>query len=356
MLLYWIWLNELVGIGPILAKRLLDIFDNPEEIYKASLVDLKAIDGIGINMANKILDNKSTDKANKILEKCYKNNIKILTLNDELYHNRFKYKGSPIILYYKGSINNCEKIVSVVGTRNCTEYGKQVTRDITKYLIDEGNIILSGLSKGIEAVAHTITVKNNGRAMAFLPCGIDYIYPKEHKSLIEAIGYNGILISEYPPGDTIKKSYFLERNKRMMEWSDNVIIVEAPENSATFATVEYADKISKKVYAIPHSIYSKEGQGTNNLIYNKKAELFLPKLKPLNQNKSEKGNSNLNEIQRKIILVLKNRQIYVEELKAELKISEAMLLNELFMLELMGQLQIRGGKVDLKTTECHECK
>lgn len=192
MLLYWIWLNELDGIGPILSKRLLDVFKTPEEIYKASLTELKAIDGVGINIANRIFNNKDTEKANKILEKCYKSNIKILTLKDEFYDNRFKYKESPIILYYKGIIDKNEKLVSMIGTRNCTEYGKQATKDITKYLINEGYTIISGLSKGIEAVAHTITVKNNGRAIAFLPCGIDYIYPKEHKSLIDAIQNNGI--------------------------------------------------------------------------------------------------------------------------------------------------------------------
>lgn len=345
MLLYWIWLNELEGIGPVLSKRLLDVFNSPEEIYKANLVDLKAVDGVGVNLANKILDNKSIEKANKILEKCYKNNINILTLNDELYNNRFKYKGSPVILYYKGSINNSEKLVSVIGTRNCSEYGKQVTKDITKYLIEEGDTIVSGLSKGIEAVAHTITIKNNGRSMAFLPCGIDYIYPKEHKSLIDAIAKNGVLISQYPPGDTIKKSYFIERNKRMMEWSDKVILVEAPENSSALATVEYADQISKKVYVVPHSIYSKEGQGVNNLIYNKKAELFLPRVKPLKQNKLGTINMYLNEIQRKILLTLKNKEVYVEELKQALEIDEAMLLNELSILELMGEIQIKGGKI-----------
>ncbi len=348
MLLYWIWLSEIDGIGPILAKKLLDVFSNPEEIYKANLLDLKAIDGLGSNVANRIFNNKNTEKAKELLEKCYKNNIGILTLNDELYDNRFKYKGSPIILYYKGNLNKSEKLVSVIGTRACTEYGKQVTKDITKYLIREGNTILSGISKGIEAIAQTTALKNNGRTIVFMPCGIDYIYPKEHRSLIDAISNNGVLISQYPPGDTIKKSYFFETNKRMMEWSYNVIIVEAPQKSGTLATVEYANKISKKVYAVPHSIYSKEGQGTNNLIYNEKAVMFLPKLKPLKQMDLETQNVDLNEVQIKILKELKDREINVEELKQSLKINEVMLLNELFILELMGKLQIKGGMVSAK--------
>ena len=128
-------------------------------------------------------------------------------------------------------------------TRIISEYGKQVTKDITNYLIQEGNVILSGLSKGIESIAHTVTIKNNGRTMAFLPCGIDYVYPKEHKSLINMISDFGVLLSQYQPGDKIKKSYFRERSKRIIEWSDEVILVEAWENSTVLTSIEYAHKI-----------------------------------------------------------------------------------------------------------------
>lgn len=345
MLLYWLWLNGLHGIGSVLAKRLITIFNNPENIYKAELLDLKSVDGIGTNIANSIFNNKSTEKAEKILESCCKSNIKILTINDKLYDNRFKFKESPIIFYYKGNIKQDEKSTAVIGTRNCTEYGKQAARDITKELIEEGNTIVSGLSKGIEAVAHIVALKNNGRAIAFLPCGIDYIYPKEHKKLIEAIPENGVLISQYPPGDRINRTYFLEKNKRMAEWADNIILIEATERSGTLATVEYANKISKIVYAIPHNIYSKEGQGNNKLIYNKKAELFLPELKSPKQNKLVNEATALNETQLKILSIIESKDICVEELKEILKINEDTLLNELFTLEITEKLKINSGRV-----------
>ena len=350
MLLYWLWLSGLNGIGSVLAKRLITIFNDPESIYKADLLDLKSVDGIGTNIANSIFNNKSTEKAEKILESCCKSNIKILTINDKLYDNRFKFKESPIIFYYKGNIKQNEKSTAVIGTRNCTEYGKEATRDITKKLIEEGSTIVSGLSKGIEGVANTVALKNNGRTMAFLPCGIDYIYPKEHKNLIEAIPENGALISQYPPGYKINHIYFLEKNKRIAEWADNIILIEATERSGTLATVEYANKISKIVYAIPHNIQAKEGQYNNSLIYNRKAELFLPKLKSLKQNELVNEATASNEIQLKILSKIENRdkKIYIEELKEILKINEDELLNELFMLEVSGKIEVNSGIVSAK--------
>ena len=347
MLTYWIWLNQLDGIGPVLSKRLLEVFNNPEQIYRASLNELQKIEGIGTNTAQKIYNNKNTDAANRILEKCYRNHISILTYTDELYEERFKYKYSPIVYYYKGKLNKNEKLMSLIGTRNCSKYGKEITKDIVKKLILDKCTIISGLSKGIEETAHTATIKNGGKAMAFLPCGIDYIYPKEHKQLIQVILNTGVIISQYPPGDKVKKNYFIQRNRRMIEWSDEVIITEASINSSTLFMVDYAKEINKIVHAVPHNLYSKEGMGTNKLIYEGKAKMFLFKANIFKENLNTEDKINLSSIQQKILELLKLKECYIEELKQKLELDESILLTELFSLEILGEVKIKGGLVTM---------
>ena len=351
MNLYWIWLNELDGIGPVLSKRLLKAFGSPENIYRSSIQELQGIEGIGKRIAEKIYNNKATDKATdkakKILEKCYKGNINILTLNDNFYEERFKYKHSPILYYYKGKLNKNNKLISIIGTRSCSKYGKDITRDIVKQLIQDKSMIISGLSKGIEEIAHTATVKNGGKAMVFLHCGIDCIYPKEHEQLMQAILNTGIVISQYPPGEKVKKNYLIQKNRRMMEWSDEVIITEAPINSSSLFTVEYAKEINKIVHAVPHNLYSKEGTGTNKLIHEGKASMFFFKEKQFKEEIETEDRINFSLIQQKILEFLKLKEYYIEELKQKLDLDESVLLTELFSLEMAGEVKIKGGLVTI---------
>lgn len=347
MNLYWIWLNELDGIGPVLSKRLLKAFGNPENIYRSSIKELQGIEGIGKNIAEKIYNNKATDKAKKILEKCYKGNINILTLNDNFYEDCFKYKYSPILYYYKGKLNKNDKLISIIGTRSCSKYGKDITRDIVKQLIQDKSTIISGSSKGIEAIAHTETVKNGGKAMVFLPCGIDCIYPKEHEKLIQAILNIGVAISQYSPGEKVKKNHLIQKNRRMMEWSDEVIITEAPINSSSLSTVEYAKDINKIVHAVPHNLYSKEGAGTNKLIHEGKASMFFFKERSRKEEIETEDRINFSSIQQEILEFLKFKEYYIEELKQKLDLDESVLLTELFSLEMSGRVKIKGGLVSM---------
>ena len=124
---YWIWLRQIKGLGPVIEKRLLNRFETPELIYQACEEELMSVIGIGKVLAQNIVSARSLDKAYRILEEIYKKNIKILTYNEPLYPSLAKdYNEAPTLLYYKGNIWPQMEGVAIVGSRRCSEYGKQI--------------------------------------------------------------------------------------------------------------------------------------------------------------------------------------------------------------------------------------
>lgn len=198
---------------------------------------------------------------NMIKQELSKINLKqVITILDKEYPNHFKTITSPpLVLYYKGDIsllNTIEPRLAVVGSRENSEYGEKITRQIVKGLITEGAnpVIVSGLSRGIDAIAHDECLKNNGKTIGVLGCGIDYIYPKANESLYKEIENNGLLISEYPGTTAPEPDNFPMRNRLIAGASDKVLVTEAYKNSGTNLTVLFALKQGKDVMSVPHEV------------------------------------------------------------------------------------------------------
>ena len=209
---------------------------------------------------NKIYEsilNKTPIDKNEALAACNNLNCNYITILDDSYPLCLKsiYK-PPFVLFYKGDINllndNNFKI-AVIGNRLNSEYGKNITEKICKDLIckKENCVIVSGLAKGIDSIAHNCCLNHNGKTIAVLGNGLDIIYPKENKNLYNNIIDKGLLISEYPPGTVPSKEKFPIRNRLIAGISNCVAVMEAKEKSGTMNTVSHALEDGKPIFCVP---------------------------------------------------------------------------------------------------------
>lgn len=363
---YWIWLRQVKGLGPIFEKRLLDHFKTPKAIYEVCEEELMSVVGIGEVLAKNIVSSQSLEKAYLMLEDIYKNNIELLTYFDPLYPCIAKeYNKSPTLLYYRGTIKEKIEGVAIVGSRRCSEYGKEVAIKAAEFLAHENIPVISGMAKGIDSYAHTACLKSGGYTIAFLGSGVDICYPTEHIKLMEAIIENGAVISEYPPGTKARPEFFPQRNALISSWSRKILVAEAAEKSGALITVSLAKSQGKKIFAPPHEIYSRTGKGTNKLLY-EGANVYLHPSQLISENKTilteyesliepipSEFDHNSREIikkkevllptEKKIIDCLMNEVKTIEEIAIELNINQVDLIEHISILELEGRIRSKVG-------------
>lgn len=195
--------------------------------------------------------------------------MKILTLEDLEYPESLRsIKNAPKELYVMGN-TNCFYMpcVTVVGSRNMSEYGKKMTRKIVKELVEAGICIVSGLAVGVDTIAHETCLENDGHTIAVLGSGLNKVFPSENKELFNRIvNSGGCVMSEHMPDEEAKKIYFPARNRIVSGLSLATLVIEAAYRSGTSITAKFAFEQGKKVFCIPNSIGSKNSSGTINLI------------------------------------------------------------------------------------------
>ena len=265
---YWIWLSLIKNLGSKRKLKLLELYKNPEGIYKLTKEELININGIGEAIANDIIISKNEKILNYHIKYMKENNIKIININEREYPQALtKIYDPPISLYVKGNIEKLNnKNIGIVGCRECTTYGKK-SAEYFSYNLSKQNInIVSGLAKGIDSYAHLGSL-NTGNTIAVLGNGLDMIYPKENLELAnEIIKRGGTIISEYPCGTKPDKMKFPARNRIISGISSGIIVIEAKEKSGTLITVDFALEQGKDVFVVPGNINSINSVGTNDLI------------------------------------------------------------------------------------------
>lgn len=268
-ILYWIWLSRIKKLGSIKTNKLLEIYNNPKEIWNKAKEELVKIEGIGTETAKEIVNIEYRRNLEKYLEYMDKNGIKLISIFDERYPKNLKnIYDPPAILYVKGN----EKILNdfslaIVGCRENSVYGAVTTKQIVKGLAQNKITTISGLAKGIDSIAGDETLNQNGKTIAVVANGLDIIYPSENKALAEKIIQNGgAIVSEYVIGTKPEKMNFPARNRIISGISSGVIVVEAKQKSGSMITVDFALEQGRQVFAVPGNITSKNSQGTNELI------------------------------------------------------------------------------------------
>ena len=275
-LLYQIALTLIPNIGPVQAKILLQHY-SPEEIFRTKRTSLEKLEGIGGVRANNIkaFDNFSIAEEEIAFIEKYK--ITPLFISDENYPQRLlNCYDSPTLLYYRGEADlNSSKIISVIGTRSNTDYGKQITELLIKELAPFSIIVVSGLAYGIDAIAHKSAIKNNLPTIGVLAHGLDQIYPLQHAGLAKEMAKNsGGILTEFRSNTKPDKHNFPIRNRIVAGMSDATIVIETGLKGGSIITAELANGYNKDVFAVPGKVTDSKSAGCNHLIKSNKAVLL----------------------------------------------------------------------------------
>jgi DNA processing protein len=274
---YWLALSVCDGIGPIRFQKLIRHFGSAKNAWFATENDLKE-SGIGEKISSDLITFKKEFSLDEYEEQMAKSHVEYLTLQDSEYPELLKsIKNPPNVLYKKGTLrfNNSETLVSVVGTRKVTEYGKEVTEFLVTDLVSAGCFIVSGLAMGVDAIAHKAAITAGGITIAVLGSGVDICTPAENTSLYTSIiEHGGVILSENRLGQMPNKGSFPMRNRIIAGLSQGVLVTEGSEDSGSLITANDAFKSQRKVFAVPGPITSSVSKGPISLI-NKGAKMVM---------------------------------------------------------------------------------
>jgi len=234
------------------------------------------VPGIGAKTVAQLNFSEALALAEKELKFIEKNGINVLFFTDSLYPKRLKNcSDSPVLLYTKGNANlNSQHIINIVGTRNATEYGKQLCRQLVEELQQYKVLIVSGLALGIDVAAHKESLRLNVPTLGVLAHGLDRIYPSQNRAIAEKMLENGGLLTEYPSGTVPDRENFPQRNRIVAGIADATIVVEASVKGGALITAEIANSYNRDVFAFPGRIGDDFSEGCNFLIRNNKASLL----------------------------------------------------------------------------------
>lgn len=276
MLQYQIGLTLLPGVGDVLGKKLVAYCGGVDAVFRQKKSALEKIPGIGEKLVNAILSQNVLSRAEEEIAFIEKNNITPLFYLEKKYPARLKNcVDAPIMLYYKGNAGfNVPKIVSIVGTRNATDYGREMCEKIIRDLSSFGVLVISGLAYGIDTCAHRASLEHKLKTVAVLGHGLDRLYPYLNKSLSEKIMDQGGLITEFMSKTKPDRENFPKRNRIIAGLADATLVVEAAKSGGALITAELANSYNRDVFSVPGRIGDTWSEGCNFLIKTNKAHLI----------------------------------------------------------------------------------
>ena len=269
-------LQKSKAVGDILAKKLIVNVGDISQIFKEKATTLSKINGIGNHVLKHLFDTKSIKLAEQELKYIQENNISYSYFLDDDYPKNLQHCiDSPILLFKDGNLDfSNNKIISIVGTRNISSYGRNFCNQFIKEISEYNPIIVSGFAYGVDICAHKAAIDNNLQTIAVLAHGFEQIYPKVHKKYINKVNENGGFLTEFWSEEDPLRENFLKRNRIVAGISTATIIIESASKGGSLVTADIANSYNKDVFALPGrttDIYSK---GCNNLIKNNRAHLL----------------------------------------------------------------------------------
>ena len=339
------------GIGSVRMRALLDAFDG--DLKTAWEAPVSQYQALGIN--NRIIENLVRVRSQVDLEQVWarmeRTGITVLTWEDEAYPRMLKeIDQPPPVLYQRGEIlPEDETAVAVVGTRRVSSYGRAVTEELAGFLARNRVTIVSGLARGVDALAHRAALRAGGRTIAVLGSGVDMIYPPEHRHLAEEIIDSGALVSDYPPGTAPESNNFPPRNRIISGLSLAVVVVEAGETSGALITASFAADQNRDVLAVPGNIDLPNSKGTNILIQNGARPLLKPEdvlevlnLEQVNTRRMARQILPPDATETQILKVISEGSISVDEISFLSGLPIEVVTASLAMMELKGLVRNSG--------------
>ena len=358
-LLYQVALTQVPHIGDVHAKALIKVYGDAASVFKAPKKQLEHIEGIGSVRANSIkhfTDFKTCEEEIAFIEK-YK--VTPLFINHKDYPQRLlNCYDSPALLYYRGSEDlNKNRIISIVGTRNHSAYGKLVCEKLVEDLKEMNVLILSGLAFGIDTIAHKAALKNSLSTVGVMAHGLDRIYPPENKSLAKQMIERGGLLTDFKSGTNPDKQNFPRRNRIVAGMCDALVVIESAKRGGSLITAELANSYNKDVFAIPGRATDTKSEGCNYLVKTNKASLVTGAEDLLDMmNWKEKEKPPVKK-QRELFIELSPAEITltgilqqkescsIDELYLKSGLSSSEAAQALLMLEMQGIIAAMPGKM-----------
>lgn len=353
---YNYWLANINYIGNRKINALLQYFGSAGEIFAAKKESLRKfrIDCADIIRFSErdiesVCAGRNPEKIQSSYAKLEKNGIYFVSKEDARYpeklHNIFD---APFALYIKGRLpQNNEKLLAVVGARECSPYGAELAKHLASAVAKEGIAVISGLARGIDSYSHEGALIAGGSTYAVLGSGIDICYPKENINLYQELQKEGGIISEYAPGVRPAASNFPMRNRLISGLSDGILVVEAREKSGSLITVDLGLEQGKNIYAVPGRITDKVSCGCNNLIQmgaklvtspNDILEDLIPEFEQTAY-VSKKNNKFLETNGKIVYACLSLEPAHIENIADQSGLSIDLVMEQLILLELRGYVK-----------------
>lgn len=271
---YWIAFSRIPRIGRVRMTQIEEHFGTLERAWSASPGELKAA-GLDSASLSACLDARSSIDPDAEVAIVEKHGVRAITWHDDDYPKQLReVYDRPPVLYVRGTLTPADDwAVAIVGTRRVTVYGRQAAEEMARGLASNRVTVVSGLARGVDSIAHRAALAAGGRTIGVLACGLDMVYPPEHKRLAEEIVERAAIISDYPIGTQPRSEFFPRRNRILSGISLGVLVVEGDTKSGALITARQALEQNREVFAVPGSIYSPNSRGTNKLIQDGEAKL-----------------------------------------------------------------------------------
>lgn len=264
--IYYHALNSISLFGPRRIATLLENYGTAEQAWQAPVQESAALLDLGKNVEKLEQERRRIDPL-KLWVSLQEQNIKCISPLCTGYPILLNQIACPPLIYYRGSLEKIDlPAVSIVGSRRCTFYGREVAHRLAAELAGAGVTVVSGMALGIDTAAHQGTLENSGYTVAVLGCGVDTCYPPRNAELMERIVNEGALLSEFPPGTKPRPAHFPQRNRIISGLSLGTVVVEATAKSGSLITANYALEQNREVFAVPGNVGSPYSLGSHRLI------------------------------------------------------------------------------------------
>ena len=355
----WIALSQVKGLGGVSFKKLAAHFVDPTRVFSASAEELQQVPGLDKSVIEGLVNFSGWEQIETEIRRIRQAEVTIVPFTDVRYPARLRMIADPPpFLYVKGEIRaEDDKAVAVVGSRSASDYGRKVTRDLSRGLAALGFTVVSGLARGIDGTAHETALGCGGRTIAVLGSGVDRAYPPEHAALYRRISQNGAVVSELPVGTRPMAFNFPPRNRLISGLSLGVVVVEATEKSGSLITAALALEQGREVFAVPGEVGSSRSRGAHRLIRQGAklvetvediVEEIAPQLLTRAGEQAKDGRrglpQNASEEVKKIFHLLQERSLQIDEVIESSGFSPAKVSEVLLDLELQGYLRQLPGK------------
>ena len=349
---YWVAFNRIPRIGRARFSILERHFGTLQNAWAASVSELRQA-GIDSRTAQSVSTGRPDIDPDAEMGRLEKLGVEAITWNDDGYPVRLKeIYDVPPVLYVRGRLlPEDERSVTVVGTRRPSPYGREVAYQLARDLASVGVTIVSGLARGIDAIAHRAALEAGQRSIAVLGSGVDVIYPREHSRLASEIVENGAVVSEHPLGTRPRAQNFPRRNRIMSGMTLGTLVVEAGQKSGALLTAHHALEQNREVFAVPGRISSPTSAGTNRLIKQSGAKLvsdYIDILEELNlssvgEQLEMKALFPVDEQESAVLSYVTFDPIHIDEVIRSSKLGISHVSSTLAMMELKGLVRQVGG-------------